>query len=113
MFTLKLYRTAKNGSPQRITQIVAAHHVTCMSIGERGHALELWAFDGPKPSTYTTYYIGDPEPGMEAYDRENAHLETGDGSWWGWGLLENWEGNTSEHYRPGAYGYPKGVQAAA
>lgn len=104
MFTLKLFRN-RNG--QLVTRVVAVHHVVSMSIGERHHAIELWAFDGPSPSSYSVYYIGEPEPGMEAHGRENADLEAGEGSWWGWGLLENWEGNTSEHYRPGSYGIKK------
>ena len=32
------------------------------------------------------------------------HLGVDPDSWWGWGLLENWEGNTTEHYRPHNYG---------
>lgn len=101
MFTLKLFRS--HGG-QLTTKVVAAHHVVSMTIGQ-GRALELWAFHGPEPSTYETYYIGEPEPGMEAHGDEGLHLHHGENSWWGWGLLENWEGNTSEHYRPAGYGH--------
>lgn len=107
MFTLKLFRS-RNG--QLTSRVVAADHVVSMTIGKEGRAMELWAFHGPAPSTYSTYYIGEPEPGMEAYGGESAHLSTAEGTWWGWGLLENWEGNTSEHYRPAGYGH---IKAAA
>lgn len=98
MFTLKLFRS-RNG--QLVTKVLAAHHVQTMTIGEAGRMIELWAFQGPEPSAYEAFYIGEAEPGMNALDDSNH---------FGWGLLENWEGNTSEHYRPAGYGHIRGVE---
>lgn len=99
MFTLKLFRS-RNG--QLVTKVVAVHHVQTMEIGKTGRMLELWAFHGQEPSTYDAYFIGEPDPGMDAVNDENH---------WGWGLLENWEGNTSEHYRPAGYGHVRSLAA--
>lgn len=107
MFTLKLFRS--HPGVRLTTKVVAAHHVVSMTIGSRDAAMELWVFHGPEPSAYDVYYIGETEPGMEAHDQEGRHLEIGANSWWGWGLLENWEGNTSEHYRPAGYGHIRHV----
>lgn len=105
MFTLKLYRRLPHleGRQEKVTRVVQAHHVQVQEIGKTGCALELWAFDGPEPSDYTSYYIGEPEPGMDAFGKP-THLDHGDHSWWGWGLLENSQGKTTEHYRPASYG---------
>lgn len=103
MFTLKLYRRKAPGTMQKMHKIIAVHRAVVMEIGAKGQALELWAFPGPG-NEYESYYIGEPEPGMDAYGSESLHLGCEPGSWWGWGLLENWEGNTSEHYRPASYG---------
>lgn len=106
MFTLKLYRRlpAVDGRAEKQTKVICAHHVQVIEIGSKGRALEIWAFDDREPSPYEGYYIGEPEEGMDAFGRPGLHLESGPYSWWGWGLLENWEGNTSEHYRPASYG---------
>lgn len=93
MFTLKLFRS-RNG--QLVTRVLAVDHVQTMTIGREGRTLEVWAFHGPEPSGYDAFFIGDREPHMDALNDENH---------WGWGLLENWEGNTSEHYRPASYGH--------
>lgn len=74
-----------------------------MEIGKNGKALELQAYLD-QSSIPETYYIGEPEPGMDAFGRDDLHLGTEERSWWGWGLLENSEGRTSEHYRPASYG---------
>lgn len=73
-------------------------------IGDKKQALELTVFPREDSNDYQTYYIGKPEEGMDAFGREDLHLGLEPGSWWGWGLLENWEGNTTEHYRPHNYG---------
>lgn len=104
MFTLKLYRRSCPGSKQISHKVVAVHRVVVHEIGVEGHALEIIAFSSNQNNDYETYYIGTPEQGMDAYGRQDMHLGDGDHSWWGWGLLENWEGNTSEHYRPASYG---------
>ena len=96
MFTLKLFRS-RNG--QLVTRVIACDHVQTMTIGETGRIIELWAFHGPEPSGYDCYYIGEAEPGMSAVDDIAHH-----GNHYGWGLLENWEGNTSQHFRPAGYG---------
>jgi hypothetical protein len=86
MFTLKLYRRPGD---HLTTQIQAAHHVVTREIAP--HTLELRAFDGPEPSTYDTVYLGERLPDMTAITDDNH---------FGWGLLENWEGNTTQHFRP-------------
>jgi hypothetical protein len=113
MFTLKLYRrlpAVMNGDKiesvsQVMHMVLPVHHVTVHEIGQKGQAIEIHTFSGESSATYgNVYYVGAPEEGMDAYGREGLHLENGSHSWWGWGLLENWEGNTSEHYRPHSYG---------
>lgn len=102
MFTLKLYRRhAESGT--KMHKVISVHHVVVMEIGKEGHALELWAFTSLS-NDYETYYVGKPEEGMDAYGKDDLHLGVEPNSWWGWGLLENWEGNTTEHYRPHNYG---------
>jgi len=104
MFTLKLYRRKGPETAQKMHKVIAVHRAVVMDIGEKGQALELWAFKSDQNNDYETYYIGAPEQGMDAYGREDLHLGVDPNSWWGWGLLENWEGNTTEHYRPHNYG---------
>lgn len=102
MFTLKFFKRTPTG--QKITKIVPVHHVQVMTIGEKNQVIEIWAFHAPEPSTYDTYFVGVPEEGMIGYQdvkSKSLHLNN---DWWGWGLLENWEGNTSEHFRPASYG---------
>jgi hypothetical protein len=104
MFTLKLYRRKGPDTIQKMHKTIAVHRVVVLDIGEKGRALELQAFMSNQNNDYEIYYIGEPEAGMDAYERDDLHLGAEHGSWWGWGLLENWEGNTSEHYRPAGYG---------
>lgn len=101
MFTLKLYRRLENGN--KIHKVISVDRVVVMEIGNEGKALELWAFGGLS-NDYQVYYIGKPAEGMDAYGKEDLHLGVDPNSWWGWGLLENFEGNTTEHYRPHSYG---------
>lgn len=103
MFTLKLYRRKGPDSVQKTTMVMTVDHVVAHEIGEKKKALELHAFNGPQPSGYNIFYVGEPEEGMDAFGKP-LHLDIGDQSWWGWGLLENAAGNTTEHYRPGSYG---------
>lgn len=103
MFTLKLYRRNPGADARDInSKIIAVDHVRTMAIGEKHQAIELWAFN--EKGDYQAYYIGAPEPGMEAHGKDDLHLNSEPGSWWGWGLLENWEGNTTEHFRPHSFG---------
>jgi hypothetical protein len=103
MFTLKLYRRhPKAGAIQ--SKIIAVHSVVTNQIGKECRGLEITGFVSDQNNDYITHYVGEPEEGMTAFGRDDNHLHSGDGSWWGWGLLENWEGNTSEHYRPANYG---------
>lgn len=95
MFTLKLFKSVGG---ELITRAVAVHHVETQTCGKG--LLSIWAFHGPEPSAYDSYYIGEAGPDATAVD-DIAHP----GNHWGWGLLENWEGNTSEHYRPAGYGH--------
>jgi hypothetical protein len=102
MFTLKLYRRHA-GSRTKMHKVISVHRVVVMEIGKEGHALELWAFTGSN-NDYEAYYVGKPEEGMDAYGKEDLHLGVEPNSWWGWGLLENSDGKTTEHYRPASYG---------
>lgn len=109
MFTLKLYRRKGPDSVQKMHKVLEIERVVVMEIGNEGpapsdgkKALELWAFTGK--NDYESYYIGEPSEGMDAFGRKDLHLGSDPGSWWGWGLLENSAGNTTEHYRPGSYG---------
>lgn len=104
MFTLKLYRRMGPETQHKMHKVVAAQRVVVMEIGSKGRALELQVFESNQNNNFETYYVGEPEEGMDAYGRDDLHLGIEPGSWWGWGLLENWEGNTSEHYRPANYG---------
>lgn len=111
MFTLKLYRRSCPGAQGPIGaaqthMVVPVMKVIAHEIGEpvdgKFKALELRA--KISENDWVTYYVGEPQTGMQAFGRDDLHLDTEPGSWWGWGLLENWEGNTSEHYRPASYG---------
>jgi hypothetical protein len=96
MFTLKLFYRKENGD--LVTSILPCHHVQVREFKDVDagtsdcKAMELWAFDGPEPSPYKSFLIGEI-----IADRRN-------GGWYGWGLLENWEGNTTQHFRPASYG---------
>lgn len=108
MFTLKLYRRLPalpeaGVPPHKHRKVMSVHRVMVLEIGKEGRALELWAFPN-ESNDYQAYYIGEPELGMDAYGQQGLHLDYEPHSWWGWGLLENWEGNTTEHYRPAGYG---------
>lgn len=112
MFTLKLYRRAPNISTKEMhvpnhktTMILGVDDVVVHEIGLKGQALEL-RVRGPKMQAPwgDTYYVGVPEEGMDAHGRDDLHLDMGPGGWWGWGLLENEAGKTTEHYRPHNYG---------
>lgn len=98
MFTLKLYKRLGPGpGVDVISHVMAVDHVQTRKCGD--HALQIWAFHAPAPSHYDTFYVGDFGPESDAVDDININ-----GNHYGWGLLENWEGNTSEHYRPASYG---------
>lgn len=92
MFTLKLYRR-RNG--QLVTRIIAVHHITAMVIGTKQKTIEIWAHRTAQGGDYDAFFVGEREAGMTALTDENH---------FGWGLLENWEGNTTEHFRPASYG---------
>lgn len=104
MFTLKLYRRNPGKDAAKVCKTVAIDRIIVMEIGKNHRALELQTYPADKGNNYETYYVGEPEEGMEAFGKDDLHLDSGPNSWWGWGLLENWEGNTSEHYRPASYG---------
>lgn len=103
MFTLKLYRRKGPNSSHKTHKVITVHEVVVHEIGTKGQALELHAIYG-EPSNYDIYYVGQPEEGMDAFGRDDLHMDMSPGSWWGWGLLENADGKTSEHYRPASYG---------
>jgi hypothetical protein len=99
MFTLKLFYRKDDGG--LVTKILPCHHVEAREFGKGdAKAIELWVFDGPEPQgKYDSYLIGNMEaqPGRE----DPNFISSG---WFGWGLLENWEGNTTQHFRPASYG---------
>lgn len=98
MFTLKLFYRKEDG--KLVTHIEACHHVEAREFGEGdAKAIELWVFDGPSPSSYHSFLIGD----MKAQPNRESPNFVSEG-WFGWGLLENWEGNTTQHFRPASYG---------
>jgi hypothetical protein len=83
-----------------VTHIESCHHVEAREFGEgNAKAIELWVFDGPAPSHYRSFLIGDEKAQPNREDPN--YISEG---WWGWGLLENEAGKTSEHYRPASYG---------
>ena len=98
MFTLKLYYRREDGN--LVTKISTYHHVEARAFGaENAKAIELWAFHGPEPSHYDSFLIGD----MKAQpNREDPNFISE--GWFGWGLLENAAGKTTEHFRPASYG---------
>ncbi len=115
MFTLKLYKRMPDISSDqsdklppiprhKMTKVMPVHRVVVIEIGLLGQALELWAFRNESNNDYDAYYIGEPEEGMDSFGRKDLHLGVEPGSWWGWGLLENAAGKTTEHYRPHNYG---------
>lgn len=93
MFTLKLFKR-RNG--QEVSRVVSVHHVQVMEIGPARRMLEIWAFHDQEPSPYDVYYVGERESDMDAVNFDNH---------WGWALLENSDGNTTEHYRPCGWGW--------
>ena len=108
MFTLKLFYRREDGS--LVTHIEACHHVEAREFGKdnvadatgdarNAKAIELWVFDGPNPSTYHSFLIGDEKAQP---DREAPNFVSE--GWFGWGLLENQSGKTTQHFRPASYG---------
>jgi hypothetical protein len=99
MFTLKLFYR-REGHGALVTHIESCHHVEAREFGEgNAKAIELWVFDGPAPSTYHSFLIGD----IKAQPDREAPNFISEG-WFGWGLLENGEGKTTQHFRPASYG---------
>jgi hypothetical protein len=112
MFTLKLYRRV---SPDAvITKVLSVHHIQTMSFEHidpddidavKHKALELWAYDGPEPGPYLSFLIGEREKhGLSSEARDAGIVLRPEHDWWGWGLLENESGRTTEHFRPAGYG---------
>lgn len=103
MFTLKLYRYKGPMTSLKTVKAISVHRVVVHEMGEHGASLEVVAFTSAANNDYETYYIGEPEAGMEAFGKDDLHLDTSPHSWWGWGLLENELGRTTERYRPSGY----------
>lgn len=91
MFTLKLFRRRADGS--LFTTIFSVHHVDTIVIAP--HTLEIRAFESAVTGYYENYYVGERTAEMTALNDENH---------FGWGLLENGAGKTTEHFRPYTYG---------
>ena len=98
MFTLKLFYRREGGS--LVTHIESCHHVEAREFGkDNDKAIELWVFDGPVPSLYHSFLIGDKNAQP---NREDPNFISE--GWFGWGLLENESGKTTQHFRPASYG---------
>lgn len=108
MFTLKLYRASPFGG--LVTRVVAVHHVQTQELGEERHTLAITAFHHAEPSAYDSYTVGERLPDTV---RPNVTIGGYDDDHWEWGLLENWEGNTSQHFRPHSYGLVPAPRKAA
>lgn len=107
MFTLKLYRRVND---QKVSLVIGTHHVVAMELpsvkDKEGNIclLELRVYHSASPLDCDSYFVGDASsvlgvPNSIIDDRGDGH-----NSLWGWGLLENAAGKTSEHYRPASYG---------
>jgi hypothetical protein len=99
MFTLKLYKR-NDDHPQAVrfdkriaTRVLSVNNVESIQLTDT--LIELRAFKAPQPAEYDTFYIGERTVEMTAINNDNH---------WGWGLLENAAGKTTEHYRPHNYG---------
>lgn len=98
MFTLKLYRYQNS---QLITKILEVADLISKEIGSKNALLEIHAYkDKTNSAGYDVFYIGEREPGMDAIEESGYWA----GSIWGWGLLENLAGKTTQHFRPSSYG---------
>lgn len=94
MFTLKMFKRV--GSDRLIyTKTVTIDHVETSEIGKETIELRAFYTRQDRGMNYDQFYIGHRETDMSALNDDNH---------WEWGLLENWEGNTSTHYRPYTYG---------
>lgn len=100
MFTLKLFHRKEDGS--LVTRIEACASIEAHEFSSAEYkAVELWVFDGSpnQNQTYRSYLIGDEKAQP---NREDPSFRSE--GWYGWALLENWEGNTTQHFRPASYG---------
>lgn len=107
MFTLKLYRRSGYDTAKITHKVLEVDHVVVHAMTEPVNdkqSLEIQAFYDAECRTWDVFYVGEPSKGMEAFGKKDLHLHSGCHSWWGWGLLENAVGKTTEHYRPGSYG---------
>jgi hypothetical protein len=100
MFTLKLFKRqivdGTHVSANLITKIIPTHHVNVMEIGTAHRLLELQAYPTQRDDGEAqTFYIGEREEGMDAITDENH---------FGWGLLENMDAKTTQHFRPASFG---------
>ncbi len=100
MFTLKFYKRypVSEGHPSPAfalhgpwsTEIKETNRVQVTKIAE--NTVEVRAIDAS--GHYESFYVGERMPEMDAITDDN-HFD--------WGLLENRDGKTTEHFRP--YGY--------
>ncbi len=98
MFTLKLFRRRADHS--LFTKVFTVDHVETIEIpnlkaGDPPRTLEIRAFENNVTGYYENYYVGERTAEMTALTDENH---------FGWGLLENSAGKTTEHFRPYTYG---------
>jgi len=111
MFTLKLFRRV-NG--QLVIKILAVDHIHSIDIMDDTEGtpdqhpatdmIELKAYFGTNECDYKTFFIGyltdEQRVGRTLIDWHGSE----DNSVWGWAVLENQAGNTTQHFRPASYG---------
>jgi len=103
MFTLKLFRRALGEvamGNEITTKIVEVHHIDTVEIED--HMIQISAFDALRDPLYQTYFVGEPKSRAESTAIDFHGTE--DCSHWGWAVLENAAGNTTQHFRPASYG---------
>jgi hypothetical protein len=93
MFTLKLFRSEEGITR---TKIVSVHHVETETIGPDKKTIRIMAYNSSNGGDYRDYYVGEYKEEYDAIDKRDHY---------GWGLLENLSGRTSEHFRPHNYGF--------
>lgn len=108
MFTLKLFRRVNGQVTTKIEQVqrVTVHEVmddTSESVRPTG-MLELTAFPSEGGFDYHTYFVGALTPEQKEGRLGIDWLGQDNHSAWGWGLLENMNGKTTQHFRPASYG---------
>lgn len=115
MCTLKLFRRDEDN--RLSMRMVSVDHVTThqIMITESNNLpiapliasdmIEIQASFTRQGADYETFFIGDlPEHEKNRKDSCIDWYGIGPNSRWGWAVLENAAGNTTQHFRPASYG---------